>query len=285
MLSEFERNRGSTSRRGFARERRVPESTQRYWLERAGRIPALPEEVAFFESPAGLEVLHRLVLALQEVIAQEIQAGSRCVCRVLVLSGLSLFVASSHGVQAQTSDTLTQLIIDYEPPERARLAGLMTPQQITLSPGENFHEGCCLLSVALPSGFIIAEKKSLKRDEKAWEEAKTEGLQGLPVTILQQTHDQAKALKAHTLSLSANYSPDLFHLLHALFGHTARPLLAKITSTRTTLDAAEQELAYRIRRAPELKGRLGAHANEKLAAWIGHGAASARPGPGRLGAG
>jgi hypothetical protein len=54
-----------------------------YWREREDARTASPEEVAFFESPTGLERMQRIVLAAQLVLGFEPQRGIRGVCAFL----------------------------------------------------------------------------------------------------------------------------------------------------------------------------------------------------------
>jgi hypothetical protein len=91
------------SQRQLAAELGIPRSTLQHWLARKGGIDADPEVVAFFESPAGVAFLHRLVLAAHFVMTLLGPCGIRLVCLFLELTGLDQFVAASYGPQRQVS--------------------------------------------------------------------------------------------------------------------------------------------------------------------------------------
>jgi hypothetical protein len=87
----------------LAKETTVPRTTEGYWREREAARAASPEEVPFFESPAGLEVMHRILLAIHLVLGFEPQRGIRGVCTFLELSGLSAFMGASYGTQQKVA--------------------------------------------------------------------------------------------------------------------------------------------------------------------------------------
>jgi len=59
---------GPGSQRHVAEQIGVPRSTLQYWQQRQGRLEAAPAVVAFFESPEGLALWHRLVVATHVVM-------------------------------------------------------------------------------------------------------------------------------------------------------------------------------------------------------------------------
>ena len=91
------------SQRQLAEELEIPRSTLQHWLKRKATIDADPEVVAFFESPAGVAFLHRLVLAAHFVMTLLGPCGIRLVCLFLELSGLERFVAVSYGPHQKVS--------------------------------------------------------------------------------------------------------------------------------------------------------------------------------------
>ena len=82
-LEEVEESQRAHSQRQMAEELGVPRSTLQYWLSRKSTIDADPEVIDFFESPAGVMFLHRLVLAAQFVITLLGGGGIRLVCMFL----------------------------------------------------------------------------------------------------------------------------------------------------------------------------------------------------------
>jgi hypothetical protein len=90
----------------------VARSTLRHWRARQAACELAPEAVAFFESPVGLELLHRLVVAAHLVITLLGSGGVRLVCQFLELSGLSAVVAASYGAQQQLAMALEAAVVE-----------------------------------------------------------------------------------------------------------------------------------------------------------------------------
>lgn len=85
----------TSSQRQVAERLGIPRSTLQHGQRRRARLEAEPAVVAFFESPAGLMFLHRLIVAAQVVIPLLGRGGIRQVSLLLELSGLDRFVATS----------------------------------------------------------------------------------------------------------------------------------------------------------------------------------------------
>jgi hypothetical protein len=96
-VAEYEQAPVWASQRQSAEELGIPRSTLQYWLERKETIEAAPEVIAFFESPAGVAFLHRLVIAAHFVMGLMGACGIRLVCLYLELTGLNRFVAAAYG--------------------------------------------------------------------------------------------------------------------------------------------------------------------------------------------
>ena len=148
LLEDFHDPDGPTAQRSFARDHDLPRSTLRHWLHRQQALDAPAQEVAFFESPAGLAFLHRLQVAAHLVFTQQGPGGLRLLSLFLRLCRLDLFIASSYGSQQQIGRALEEQVLAYEQAERPRLAAQMRPKEITACQDETFHPQVCLL----PSG-------------------------------------------------------------------------------------------------------------------------------------
>ena len=85
--------------RAAAAQAGVPRSTLRDARERRSALDAEPAVVAFFTSPAGQHLLHRLVLAAHVALTLVGPCGVAIVGLFLRLAGLSPFVACSYGAQ------------------------------------------------------------------------------------------------------------------------------------------------------------------------------------------
>jgi len=214
---EVEAASRSTSQREYARRKGVPRTSLQHWLCRKRDLEGSPEEVSFFESPAGLVFIHRLVLALLLVFSEMGPHGRRRVALALEKAGLARFVALSAGSLHKLGSSLQDPIVAYEEHHRPVLAAGMETKQITLCEDETFHPEICLVAIEPVSNFIVLEKYAEKRDAATWTAELGRSLQGLPVRVIQSTSDEGAGLLGHVQKdLGAHHSPDVFHCQHEL---------------------------------------------------------------------
>lgn len=232
----------SISQRQFAKQHGVPRTTLQYWLARKDSIDADPALVAFFESPAGLAFLHRLVLATHLVFTQVGPCGIRLVCQFLELSKLDRFVAASYYSQQQVSEKMQAGIVDYGAQEQSSLVTTMPAKKITVCEDETFHPEICLVAIEPISDFILVEQYAKQRDAKTWNEALTQATKGLPVKIIQSTSDEASGILSHVREgLGAQHSPDLFHGQRELHKASSLPLRNQVAAaTEEVLETEKQ---------------------------------------------
>lgn len=227
------------SERDFETASDIPRSTFRHWDARRRRDGLSPAAANFFESPAGLGVLHQIVTAALFVTTLRGSDGIRLVCEFLELSGLADFVGSSFGSMQKLVAKMEQEVVDFGKQQRARLATEMAPKRITVCQDETFHPEICLVAMEAPSNFIFLEEYAERRDAATWTGAMERALKDLPVTVFQATGDEAKALKAHVQqALNAHHSPDVFHVQQTLSRSTSAPLASKVRQAKETLEAA-----------------------------------------------
>ena len=228
---------GQTARHA-ARTAGIPHTTLRYWEQRQQHTDAPAELVAFFESPAGLALLKRLLLALHLVFQQQGTAGIRPLCRFLELAQLAPFVAASYGPHQRLATLLQELLGQYDQEQRQQLASRMKPKAITLCEDENFHGAQpCLVAIEPVSNFLVLEVYRPGRDADTWTSVVRTALQGLPVTVVQVTSDLAKGLQAHAKDgLAAQHTPALMHVQADLHKATSLAL-------HRHREAAQQRLA------------------------------------------
>jgi len=232
--------REATSQRAYAREHEVPRTTLQYWLERKGALDASPAMVAFFESPDGVAFLHRLTVALQLVITYVGANGLRSTQKVLELAGLGPFVANSFGSRQKLGRQMEEHIGVFGRQQREELAAKMAPKQITLCEDETFHPATCLVAIEPVSNYIVVETYAEHRDAASWNAAIKQGLQGLPVRVLQSASDEGKGLLAHVREgLGAHHSPDLFHAQQELTRATSVGLCARVRHAEQAVVAAQ----------------------------------------------
>ena len=223
------------SRREIAQQIDVPERTLSHWICRNRAVirnSSGPRDVVrFFETPEGVDFLHRLLTAAHLVFVEANDCGIRNLCFFLELSGLDEFIAASYGAQQAVAEGMESLLIRFGEEENQRLAAQMPPCEITLCEDETFHPQICLVAMEPVSNFILLEQYQPQRDAATWNRCLDEKLVGLPITVCQVTSDQAKALIAHAEThLGAHHSPDVFHVQYdtvkatslALSGQTQR---------------------------------------------------------------
>lgn len=247
-LDEYEKAAQDTpSQRQRAEQIAIPRSTLQHWLARKDRIDVDPEVVAFFESPAGVAFLHRLVLAAQFVMTLLGPCGIRLVCLFLELSGLDQFVAASYGSQQKVTVAMEEAVVTFGQAERERLAEGMPARQITVCQDETFHPDVCLVAIEPVSNFILLEEYADDRKGETWTQAMTEATAGLSVEIIQSTSDEGRGILHHVKEdLSAHHSPDLFHVQHELVKGTSITLAnGKRQAEKSVEEAAEEVSRHR----------------------------------------
>ena len=229
LVSDFETWNQTISQRDFAEMADVPRSTLRYWLARKNSIDAHPVLVEFFENPVGIAFLHRLVTAAHFSFTKDGTASIHNVSNFLEESGLSAFVASSYSSQRRVSKQLDDNIIQFGKIENERLGQQMPGKKITLCEDETFHPEICLVAIEPVSNFILVEKYAMDRKTKTWDEAVCDGLENLPVEVIQVASDEGRSLISHALKgLKVHHSPDCFHVIYEIGRGTCGALMSKI---------------------------------------------------------
>lgn len=248
-LADFHRRDSPwISSRQIAQQIDVPDRTLHHWVRRHRTFllkSSWPRDTTqFFESPQGLDFLHRLVTAAHLVFVQANDCGLRNLGWFLQLSGLDQFIAPSYGAQRKVAEEMESLLIRFGQEEDRRLAAQMPPREITLCEDETFHPQICLVAIEPVSDFILLEQYQPQRDAVTWTQSLGEKLAGLPVSVCQVTSDQAKALIAHAkVHLGAHHSPDLFHVQHDTVQATSFALAGQTRAAAEKLEKAQQHTA------------------------------------------
>ncbi len=230
------------SHRHVAEQLGIPRSTLQYWQHRQEALEATPAVVAFFESPEGLVLLHRLLIAAHVVITLLGSGGIRLVCVWLELTGLNRFVAASYGSPQQVGTVIETATVTFGQQEKTRLAKEMPARKITTCQDETFHPEPCLVAFEPVSNFILLEQYASTRTAAAWQAAMAEALKELPVQVIQSTSDEAQAIRCHVEpTLGAHHSPDLFHVQQEVVKGTAGALAAKTRQAEQALATATRE--------------------------------------------
>jgi Family of unknown function (DUF6399) len=222
--------RGGQTQESVAKQNNVPRTTLKSWIKHTKELKFRhdPEVTAFFESPAGLAFLQRLLIAALLVFHTNGGCGLPSVHNFLMISTLNEFVGSSLGTLHKMSSQIDQLLKEFGESERARLGALMPNRKITGCADETFfHKMMMMVFMEASSGFILAEQEEEKRDAATWETVMVAALKGLNVELIQVTGDEAGGLtSAVTNLLGINKSSDLFHIQQditkGLTGHLAR---------------------------------------------------------------
>lgn len=251
-ISVFSQYQGSE--RSFAELHDIPYPTLQYW---SSRISDGDPTALFFESAAGLECLHRIVLAVRFLITLFCGGGVRVLSLFLRLSQLDRYVAASTGSQYQAQAEMEQAIGSFEDEQKPELIKDMKPKDISLAEDETFHPQTCLVGMEPVSNFIILEKYVEKRDTATWNDELSKALDGLPVRVLQSTSDEGRALLSHVRDgLGVHHAPDLFHVQHELQKATSYPLHSQLRRKKEAFEqgkATEEEVKEAESRVEQAK--------------------------------
>jgi hypothetical protein len=256
----------------FAQRSGIPESTVRHWVTRSQAAGVPPSFMRFVESPEGLEVLHRIVVAMIFVLTQVVGGGVRAVCLFLELSGLWRVVAAGYGTQQEAVKEMEEEIVGFGAEERRRCAATMPAREITVTQDETFHEQPCLVAIEPVANFIVLEHYAEDRRAATWTAAMQQALADLPVTVIQSTSDQGAALLTAARASGAHHSPDLFHPQQDISRATSLPLQRQQEAAAAAVAAATAELqrlqdeAQDYERQPRGPGRPRAYAPQLAAA-------------------
>ena len=262
-VAAFERRASwAISQRAFSREHGVPRATLQHWCGRKSVLAATSRATVFYESPDGLEFLHRLQVALHFVLGFLGPNGLRHIMEVITLSGLDAFIANSFGSQQKFAVQMQASICAFGSEERGRLGATMPAKEITACQDETFHPAPCLVAIEPVSNFILLEQYAQGRDAATWNDTFKAAIGDLPVRVIQSTSDEGKGLLAHVRAgLGAHHSPDVFHGQQALSRSTSIALAGQVRQAERAVGQAQAGVA-----------RVSEHA----ASW-----AHTRHGPGR----
>ena len=183
-----------TSERQVAQALNVPRTTLQAWRLWHDSLDICPHVADFFLSGPGLAFLHRLVMAFHLVCVEVGACGIRLACLFLHLTGLDRFVAASYGAQQQVNVQIEQAIVDYDQSETSRLAKATPPKDLSVTQGETFTGGLCLITMDPESNFIILEQLAQARDQGSWNEAMASALAKFNCRVIQSTSDEASGL-------------------------------------------------------------------------------------------
>lgn len=221
---------GGQTQKSVAEQNNVARTTLEYWIKRGQELKCRhdPEITAFFESPAGIAFLHRLLIAALLIFHTKGGCGFPALHTFLTMSMLSGFIGSSIGTLHKMSKQVDQLLREFDEVERKRLGALMPERKITCCADETFfHDKMMMVFMEATSGFILAECKEEKRDAATWKKVIETALKGLNVELIQVTGDEAGGLRRAVKNLlGIHKSSDLFHIQQditkGLTSHLAR---------------------------------------------------------------
>jgi hypothetical protein len=277
----------AASERAFAKQQGLAPSTLRGWRARAVHDPdgsTAAAECRYFETPDGLRLLHRIVLAALLVIVLMGGGGVGLVRLFLTLCGLRALVACSDSHLHARVRALRKAIGTWGDQQRADLAASMSPRTIGLCTDETWRDEMVLVAQEPVSGFLVVEQHAARRDAGTWASAVREGLAGLPVTIEQMTSDEAKGLLALARDeLGVPHNSDIFHGQHELCKGIFGPLRGKLSAAHGAIDHARTEVdkvlaartSYRATlpgpgRPPDWNTRVGRALDQVGAAQVAH---------------
>ncbi|MFO7908237.1 MAG: hypothetical protein R6U98_36705, partial [Pirellulaceae bacterium] len=239
-----ERLQCTTSERKAAQLVGVPRSTLRHWSRRKAAIQQPPGAVEFFESPEGVDFLHRVVVAAHLVFGEVGPCGIRLVSEFIQLLDLDPFVGTSHGCQYDVRVRLEEGLVDFGKEEQARLASTVRPREITVCEDETFHPQICLVAMEPLSNFILLETYSENRASETWDACLQHATEEMAVTVVQSTSDEGRCLMKHCrVGLGAHHSPDLFHVQQDVSRAFSGTTNGAVQRAETNLRGVRQETA------------------------------------------
>ena len=234
---------GGLSLREGATELGVARSTLRGWRAMVPLDGMPPEVAAGLSTPAGARWLHRLVVAMHLVVTLRAGAGVRLVCELLQLSGLSAVVGASYGSQYAMNVQVQEAVVRQAQEQRATLAAGMPAREVAICEDETFHPEICLVAIEPVSNFIVLEQYAADRTAATWTQALERALAGLPVTLVQGTSDEAKALRRHIeKDRAAQHVSDLFHGQQEVSKGTALHLARQVQAASAAVADAQAHL-------------------------------------------
>lgn len=227
IVAEFRQGRtgGAVSQRQHAGVTGIPRTTLQHWIGRAVPAGVDAEISAFFETPAGVVLLRRILVAAHVSLCWMGAGGTRLVCAFVVAAGLGPFIANSYGAQHGVAAQIQAALVGFGAAEGERLRVGMPAREITVCEDETFlAQGICLVAVEPVSGFVLLEDFAERRDTETWKGALEAATAGMSVKVVQVTSDEAKALICHAETIDAHHSPDLFHVQHEVCQAVSLPL-------------------------------------------------------------
>ena len=254
------------SRRQDARERNIPESTLRSWEHAHAKALADadgdPSADAFFRSPVGRDVLHRLWVAVLFGVTLCGAGGARLAARIFQLAGLARWIGASPASCQRAARAMTDRVADFGREESQRLATQGPTRKVTICEDETFHPQTCLVAMEPVSNFILLERYTEGRSSRAWKDAFSAATEGLRIEVVQGVGDAGKALTHHiAIDLGAHKGPDLFHVQYDVSRASAPVLAARLRAATRAHEDAVLALAdvadahAKALRSPRLPGR------------------------------
>ena len=192
--------------------------------------------------PRGRAVAAPVVVAAHFVITLQGGAGVRMVCQFLELSGLSAFVGASYGTQQALNAALGGGGGRQAREQRAALAVGMPHRAITVCEDETFHPQIC---VGHRAGIELSAAGTVRGGSHGGDLDAGVGaaLDGLNVTVIQGTSDEATALRRHIeTDFAAHHSPDLFHGQQEVSKGTSLHLARQVKQAGAAVAAAQAHL-------------------------------------------
>jgi len=218
-------------------------STLRGWRATVPLDGMPPEVAAGLSTPAGARWLHRLVVAMHLVVTLRAGAGVRPVCELLTLSGLSAVVGAAYGSQYAVNVQVQEAVRGQAQELRSALAADMPPREVAVCEDETFHPEICLVAIEPVSNFILLEQYAADRTAATWTQTLETALAGLPVTVVQGTSDEAKALRRHIeKDRGARHVSDLFHGRQEVSKGTGLHLARQVEQAGAAVAAAQAHL-------------------------------------------
>lgn len=185
--------------------------------------------------------------------------GVRLVRYFFELSGLDVFVASSHGASQKTPVQIEEAVVQFEREEKARLSEGMPPEEIVVCRDETFHPETCPVAIEPVSNYILLEGYAEGRKASDWTSAMEEGLEGIPAKAIRSAGDEARGILRHVQTdLGARHAPDVFHVRREVFKAAGAPLAHETKKSKKALEKALEKAVEAVERRVREKAEFAA---------------------------
>ncbi len=234
-LDEYRKKREELgSQRKAALSLNIPRGTIRHWLNNEDN------EVEFLNTNPGLEFITKIYNAALFSFHLKQSSSVDAVSEFLTLSGLSKYIAPSHGSVYKAALEMIAITGEFGDKEDKRLGKLMPHKMISYALDESFYKSKpYLVGIEPVSNFILLEKQSDNRQSETWAQAIYQSIKYFNVQLFQSVGDEGSGIRKCVKEILGLYhSNDIFHVQYELVKATSGQLSAKVRVAERDVEKA-----------------------------------------------